>query len=177
MAGAAPGGPPLVTEAMRAAVGTEIDRKVSFPIAASDIRRWAIAVYFPAEPPGEFWDESYARTSGHGGLVAPEEFNPFAWMLADPPGIKPSYEPGGPSLESELGLPEVPTSHMLNGGTDIEYGVRMRPGDVITSCTTLAGYDERNGRLGAMLFTSMRSRWTNQHDELVKTVVSTVIRY
>jgi hypothetical protein len=167
----------FITAAMKAAVGRELDRLVSFPIAASDIRKWAVAVYHPHDPPPLFWDASVASASAHRGIVAPEEFNPFAWMVATPHGRKPGYVPGGPSVEARLGLPEVDTDYMLNGGTDITYGVRMRPGDVITSVTSLSDYSEREGRLGLMLFTKTTARWVNQDDELVKSVTNAVIRY
>lgn len=167
----------LVTDAMRAAAGTELERSVSYPISSSDIRRWALAVYHPAEPPREFWDVEYADAGPNGGIVAPEEFNPFAWMTAQPPGLKPDYGPGGPSLEERLGLEAVATSFMLNGGVRIEYGTRMRPGDVITATGTLGRYWQRVGRLGTMLFSTTVSRWENQRHELVKSVTNTLIRY
>lgn len=167
----------LVTPEMVAAVGTTLDRTVSFPVSASDIRRWALAVYFPDEPPPQFWDETSQAALTAGGIVAPEEFNPFAWMCAEPGGMKPSYEPGGSTLEARLGLAEVPTKSMLNGGTTEDYGAAIRPGDVIVATSALAAYDERPGRLGQMLFTRTSSHWTNQRGEPVKTVVNTLIRY
>lgn len=161
----------LITEAMAAAVGSEVGRSRSYPIAASDIRRWAIAVYYPDPPPNRFWDDG----SSGDGIVAPEEFNPFAWMAADPPGPQPP--PGDYSIEAKLGLPEVGLAHMLNGGIDVEYGEPMRPGDVITSVSTLDDYVERDGRLGPMLITRTRTEWRNQHDRHVKTQINTLIRY
>jgi hypothetical protein len=53
----------------------------------------------------------------------------------------------------------------------------MRPGDVVSSATSITGYREREGRLGLMLFTTMESNWTNQHGDLIKTQRSTLIRY
>jgi hypothetical protein len=168
----------VITEEMLAAVGRETGRSVSYPVSVSDIRRWAIAVYYPEEPPRLFWDEDYAATTVHGGIVAPEDFNPFAWMAAEPPGLPPSvggYDPD--RTEKLLGVPPPGLPNLLNGGMEVEYGVRMRPGDVITSVSRLAGYKEREGRLGRMLFTSSESVWTNQHGELVKRNIGTVIRY
>lgn len=167
----------LVTVEMHEAEGRELSRMVSFPIAASDIRRWVIAVYHPHDPPPLFWDAAVAADSIHDAIVAPEEFNPFAWMAAEPHGEKPGYVPGAASIEAKLGLAEVGTNYMLNGGTEITYGARMRGGDVITSSTVLSGYREREGRHGPMLFTMTTARWTNQHDQLVKSVTNTVIRY
>src|SRR5260370_5037166 len=77
----------MISDAMRAATGRELSRAVSYPVSASDIRRWAIAVYFPAEPPPRYWDPEIAARSRWGGIVAPEDFNPFAWMSAEPRGI------------------------------------------------------------------------------------------
>ena len=168
----------VITEDMLGAIGRETRRSVSYPISVSDIRRWAIAVYYPEEPPRLFWDEAYAATTAHGGIVAPEDFNPFAWMAADPPGLPETiggYDPD--QTEKTLGVTAPGLRNLLNGGMEVEYGVRMRPGDVITSVSRLAGYKEREGRLGVMLFTSSETVWTNQRDEFVKRNIGTVIRY
>jgi len=168
----------VITEDMLGADGRETRRSVSYPISVSDIRRWAIAVYYPEEPPRLFWDEAYAATTVHGGIVAPEDFNPFAWMAAEPRGLPETiggYDPD--QTEKTLGVTGPGLRNLLNGGMEVEYGVRMRPGDVITSVSRLAGYKEREGRLGLMLFTSSETLWTNQRDEFVKRNVGTVIRY
>lgn len=163
----------LITPAMADAVGTDICRTRSYPIAASDIRKWALAVYHPQSPPPQFWDGG----STGDDIVAPEEFNPFAWMTADPPGPPSALGPAGPSLESLLGLPNVGLAYMLNGGIEVDYGAPMRPGDVITSITTVADYSEREGRLGPMLISRTRSEWTKGDGARVKTQINTLIRY
>jgi len=167
-----------ISEEMQAAVGTELDRRVSYPITVSDIRRWAMAVYYPEEPPRLFWDEEYAATTRHGGIVAPEEFNPFAWMSAEPAGVPQGKGGNDPDhTEKQIGIQGPGLAFMLNGGMDIEYGARMRPGDVITSVSRLAGYRERPGRLGRMLFSMTESTWTNQQDQMVRRSINTLIRY
>jgi len=163
-----------ISAEMTAAVGREFGRRQAFPISESDIRKWAIAVYYPEDPPRMFWDAAYAATTVHGGIVAPEDFNPFAWMAADPPGIRHG---GYVGIEGSLGVEPPKTGFILNGGLEVTYGKRMRPGDVITSVSTLTGYQERQGRLGLMLFSTQLDRWTNQHDELVKSAEMTLIRY
>ena len=79
--------------------------------------------------------------------------------------------------EALLGAEVPPTTAMVNGGLDVDYGVRMRPGDVITSVSTVGEYKEREGRLGLMLFSSTLDTWTNQRGETVKTSRGTLIRY
>jgi hypothetical protein len=168
----------FVSEAMEAAVGRELARLVSYPIVESDIRKWAIAVYYPEPPPRRFWDAEFAASTTFGGIVAPEDFNPFAWISAFPPG-PPSPEGNNDPQKTEktLGIEPPAVEFMLNGGIEVEYAEPMRPGDVITSVTRLGSYRERPGRLGPMLFTTLENTWTNQRDELVHRARSTVIRY
>lgn len=168
-----------ITEDMRAAVGRELGRAVSFPVSESDIRRWAIAVYHPESPPRKYWNGKAAADTREGGIVAPEDFNPFAWMTAEPEGgslmASAATDPDG--LEKQLGIEGPGLKNVLNGGLSSDYGVPMRPGDVITSVTRLAEYRERPGSLGLMLFTTSESVWTNQRGEVVKTSRGTLIRY
>lgn len=167
-----------ISAEMRAAVGSELGCSVSWPVSASDIRKWAQAVYYPEPPPRRFWDEEQAAATPAGGIVAPEEFNPFAWMTAEgPPAPEHAPEPGG-SPEVALGIAPPGTQFILNGGMECTYtGVPMRVGDVITSVTRLAEYSEREGRLGLMLFTVSESEWFNQRGESVKTSRMSLIRY
>jgi N-terminal half of MaoC dehydratase len=166
-----------ISPAMADAVGSELSRQVSYPISESDIRKWAIALYYPESPPRLFWDADFARGSVHGGMVAPEDFNPFAWMTAEPGGVQGSRSNDPQGTEKTLGLEPPAVAFQVNGGISVTYGQRMRPGDVITSITRLGGYQERTGRLGLMLFTTQDTSWTNQHGELVRQTQGTVIRY
>jgi hypothetical protein len=173
-----------ISPEMEAAVGREYGARTSFPISASDIRKWALALYYPERPPRLFWDEAYAATTSHGGIVAPEDFNPFAWLTADaldedPTQVRPSQRStgGGNWPEHSVGVAPPTMQNNLNGGMECTYGVRMRPGDVIRSVTSIAGYHERSGRLGLMLFTTTEQRWTNQEDQLVKAQRDILIRY
>ena len=169
-----------ITPQMRDIVGLELRRSTSFPITDSDIRRWAIAVYYPEPAPRLFWDAEYAA-----GTVArrdrrPRGLQPVRVADADRGRRRrgrPAPTGGFVSPEEVLGVEKAATQSLINGGTEVEYGVRMRPGDVITSVTTLAGYSEREGRLGLMLFTTSEDTWTNQRGETVKTSRNTLIRY
>ena len=166
--------PPVsyVSEQMRECVGCELDRRTSYPITSSDIRRWAVACYYPEPPPQRFCVVP-AGPADRGVPAAPEDFNPFAWLIAEPAGPPPSLR----DPEEVLGIsgPDAPVR--LRGGMSVEYGVPMRAGDVITSVRRLGGYDERNGRRGPMLLTTIVDTWTNQHDELVKSFEFTFIRF
>jgi hypothetical protein len=170
--------PSVISAAMREAIGRAIRRQVSFPVSESDIRRWAIAVYYPERAPRHFWDADGSAVTRRGGIVAPEEFNPFAWMPAEIDECAGETSFSDPDhVERAVGAPGPGLQFMLNGGLDVAYGEPMRPGDVITSVLRLVGYYERQGRRGLMLFTTMEDTWTNQRDELVKCYRATLIRY
>jgi hypothetical protein len=175
-----------ITEDMRGLIGRRIETIVSFPIDASDIRRWALAVYYPEKPPPRYWDAGSQDAAGWGGLVAPDDFNPFAWMAAERRGPGPEVRPiavahaliMAGATEQLFGVQPPDLTHGLNGGIAVTYGpARMRPGDVITDNAAISEYTEREGRLGLMLFTTTDHVWTNQRGDLVKTQRLTYIRY
>ncbi len=171
----------LVTPDMKVRKGVWGDERRSYPVSTSDIRKWAIAVYWPERPPSLFWDEEYAKATRWGGIVAPQDFNPFAWPVermrasdeARPGdvnrGARGSVDAGGASTSRR---PRV-----MNGGQTDTYGVPIRPGDVITSRSRLRDWEERTTRLGQTLFSFSETEWHNQEGDLVKRRVSTSIRY
>jgi hypothetical protein len=67
--------------------------------------------------------------------------------------------------------------NVLNGGQTDTFGVRMRPGDVITTRTRLSHWNEREGRAGLMLFSFYETEWRNQDGELVKRRLATLIQF
>ena len=162
----------LVSAAMMERKGVWRPGKVSPPITDSDIRRWAIAVHWPEEPPAIFWDAEYAAETRWGTIIAPPDFNPFAWPVTSPRAAKPkSGSSEGAKDRSSKGR------RGMNGGQVDTYGVPMRPGEVISARNRLRDWDERETRLGQTLFTYTETEWRNQDDELVKRRVSTGIRY
>ena len=87
--------PSMVSADMIERKGVWSEPRLSYPVAASDIRRWAIAVYWPERPPPLFWDEEYAVTTRWGGIIAPQDFNPFAWPVGRPAMAPPGMGGGG----------------------------------------------------------------------------------
>lgn len=157
----------LVTPEMERRKNQWSEPRVSPPISQSDIRKWAIAVYWPETPPRLYWDEEYAKTTRWGGIIAPQEFNPFAW---------PVRRENVPAQQTSSAAGSVGTRGM-NGGQVVEYLAPMRPGDVISSSTALVEWRERRTRLGLTLFSVSETRWTNQRGEVVKISRNTGIRY
>jgi hypothetical protein len=164
--------PPIeLSDEVRSFIGQERNREISRPISLSDIRRWAVAVYWPERAPRLFWDEDYARSTRFQGIVAPEDINPFAWPVEG--GMDPYRRNNMLDAFERMGI----GSNILNAGSDSRYHLRMRPGDIITAVTTVDDIFVREGRLGSMLFTIHKVSWTNQNGEAVKTMMQTSIRY
>jgi hypothetical protein len=138
------------------------------PVSVSDIRKWAIAVYWPETPPHLYWDAEYAMTTRWGGIIAPQDFNPFAWPVNRSENFRNAPDV---HVNSERPL------RGMNGGQTDTYGVPMRPGDVISTSAALVDWEENEGRLGLTLYVYNEIRWTNQKAELVKTRRSVSIRY
>ena len=158
----------LVTQEMRDLKGVWRDHKTSFPVTESDIRRWAIAVYWPETPPKIYWDVDYAADTRWGGIIAPQDFNPFAWPV----------ERAGPASAGALpGQKTEKGGNVLNGGQKDIYFEPMRAGDVITARTRLTHWEERHGRNGLTLFQYTETEWHNQKEQLVKRRISTRVRY
>ena len=155
-----------ITDEIHRLLNVERDVLVSPPISASDIRKWAIAVYWPDTPPRQFWDTAYAKTSRWRGIIAPEEFNPFAWPIER----REATRLGGPQGKE-------PGQRGMNGGSEATYYTPMRPGDVIRSSTKLAEVYEKTGRLGVMMFLVNETTWTNQESERIKVDRKVSIRY
>jgi len=153
--------------------------RVSWPVSASDIRKWAQAVYWPEVPPRIYWDEEYAKTTKWGGIIAPQEFNPFAWPLEGAYGQAAALAEitGAPRPESTLPMGSGPGLHAMNGGQTMRYYAPIRPGDVITSTTALVDWNERATRLGLTMFITHETRWTNRNDVIVKITSDVLIHY
>lgn len=148
-------------------LGRPTEPVVAYPVGASDIRRWAQAVYYPEPAPAVYVDAAAAAAGPWGGIVAPRDFNPFAWVEAYHPEAYPWMR----------GMGTEPGYRGLNGGQRNLSFAPIRPGDVITSVATLVDAYEKEGRLGTMLFLVDESRWTNQDGDLVRIGVRTSIYY
>jgi hypothetical protein len=158
----------LVTPEMLERKGVWGSARLSPPVSESDIRKWAIAVYWPETPPPIYWDVDYAATTRWATIIAPPDFNPFAWPVTVERPPRPAATNTARSSRGRRGM---------NGGQVDTYGVPMRPGDVIGARARLRDWDERDTRLGLTLFSFSETEWRNQQGELVKRRVATAIRY
>ena len=148
-------------------LGRAVAPVTAYPVGANDIRRWAVAAYHPEDPPADLVDEAVAAAGPWGRLVAPRDFNPFAWVKAFRPDAYPWMR----------GMGTEPGTRGLNGGQRSAYFAPIGPGDVVTVTARLVDAYEKPGKLGTMLFLIDESRWVNERGELVKLGWRTSIYY
>jgi hypothetical protein len=162
----------LLSDGMRGALGVWDDwGEWSAPIRDSDIRRWALAVYWPELPPRRFWDAHAAEATTAGGIVAPEEFNPFAWPA--PRSTRTD--------EARTNVDRRPDPHRVrgrvNGGCRVTYGEPMRPGDRIRRRVRLQGWRVADSSRGPLLLADYEHEWRNDRGDLVRTAVYTLVHW
>ena len=129
--------------------------------ATSDVEKGAIIKF--AEAIGDenpvFNDEAAARESRYGGLIAPPTFLRSV-------------------TSSRVVLPfDFPFERRLDGGSEWEYFVPIRPGDRITAVARIEDINEREGRMGVMIITSTKTTYRNQFDQVVASQIGTSIAY
>ena len=144
-----------VTDEVKKQIGTQTEARV-VEIERGAIRRFAQAI---GDPNPLFNDEAAARKTRFGGMIAPPTFGRSL---------------GGGIPDIKLNLPQF---RGLDGGSEWEYFVPIRPGDQITVVSKIADLREREGRLGPMVFITVEHSYTNQFGELCALQRSTAIRY
>ena len=145
----------VITPEMRAAIGVASE-PATHEVEAGAIRRFADAI---GDPDPLYRDESAARESRYGGIIAP-------------PTFLRSMDPDLPTAELEVPYPMV-----IDGGSDWEFFEPVRPGDTITVTSRVVELKERTGRLGPMLFVIRETSYVDQHDRTAAVQRSTLIYY
>lgn len=136
------------------------------PVGRNDIARWATATYWPDPAPDRYLDPAKAADGPWGELVAPRDFDPFAWMPDRPWSGDWLWEMGA-----------EPGSRVLNGGQHNWYFEPIRVGDVISVRRRFIDVAERQTKRGPMVFFTSEFRWTNQAGALVRVGEQTTIYY
>jgi acyl dehydratase len=138
-------------------IGRTLPPVVAPAVGVNDITRWAIATHWPEPAPS---------LEGPWGLVAPRDFDPFAWM------------PNRPWAGDWLwGMSAEPGGRVLNGGQRNRYFEPIRPGDVISVTRRFVDVIERETKSGPKVFFTSEFVWRNQHDALVRIGEQTTIYY
>ena len=143
----------FVTDEVKKLIGSQSQPR-TFEIERGAIRRFAEAI---GDPNPLFNEEQAARHTRFGGMIAPPTFMR--------------------SLGIEFLDVKVSASRGLDGGSEWEYFEPIRPGDRISVVSKIADIRENAGRLGAMVFITVETSYTNHYNQLCALQRSTVIRY
>ena len=136
----------------RSIIGREFDHTVFAPVTKEQILAYAAAC---EETNPLYTDEAAAARGPYGGLIAPPTFP----VRLRGRHFMPKNLPKG--LASLTGF---------DAGKDIEFGVPVRPGDILTTSSTVHDIYEKTGRSGRMTFIVFRTTVTNQRNEMVAVV-------
>ena len=136
-------------------IGKEFDR-YTYNVSKEEIVEFAQSV---GETNPIYTDESYAKTTPYGGLIAPATFCVVFRSKARLPDLKLNYGKRG-----------------FDGGKECRFYTPVRPGDTITGVDRIAEVYEKTGRSGSMIFIVRESELTNQHGETVAVVRQSLIR-
>lgn len=143
-------------EELKSKVGAVWQSRV-YEIEKGMLQRFAQAI----EDPNPLWqDEEHARKTRYGGIIAPPT---FLAML----GLE----------QIQQLLASAPNETSLHGSTELECYQPVRAGDVVTATTKIAGFRQRQGKMGTMTFVTFDITYENQRGELVGRCRQMVINY
>ena len=114
-------------------------------------------------------DEVAARRSRHGEIVAPVLL--FQTVCRE---IIPEWELMPDGQHASLGVEGV-TGAAVFAGQEVELGLPVHVGDVITMQEKLLGIEEKEGRSGHLAIVTTEETYTNQSGGLIATTVTTRI--
>ena len=140
-----------------AIIGREYDRMTYPPVTATELIAYARSL--GVEDP-LYLDEEAASAGPFAGLVA---FPTYVVKLR-----------GGVHFPPEV-MKEM-TRSGFDAGKDLELGVPIRPGDVLTASSRVTQIYDKTGRSGTMVFLVFRHELRNQRDELVANVDNRIMQ-
>lgn len=145
----------IITHSLRSAIGVFSD-PVFYKVDKDVIAQFARAI---GDCNPIYTDESHARSSRHGRIIAP-------------PTFLRSMEPPLPGETYSISYPEV-----FDGGSKWEYFEFVGEGDTVSVSTKIIDLKERKGSLGPMLFIIRETIYINQMNKKVALQRSTYIYY
>ena len=137
-----------------------------FEVEKGSSKRYAVAV---DDLNPLYLNEEACRASKYGTIVAPPGF--FGWPVKQPSPRFPPLMEGVMNALSEAGFPDI-----LDGGTEFDFVLPIRAGDVIVCSRTLSDIFSRGGSGGRkMAFFVIESSYVNQNGQLACKTHQTII--
>lgn len=133
----------IINDTMRNAIGIESE-PVEYPVERWHIKRFAEAV---GETNPLYLDETEARKTRHGGVIAPPTFYRAFYPKEPPVNV----------------MQEANLKRVLDGGSEWEFFEPIRPGDTISVTSKLGELNVKQGRAGPMLIVAVDHTYRNQY--------------
>ncbi len=165
-----------LSEELREMVGLTGNPKVARdPVNVPTIRNWCDAI---ADANPNFTDAEAAANGPHGGIVAPPAML-NVWTM---PGLTMGQQPGRdlkePSAVVYGKLDAAGYSSVVATNSDQTYERYLRPGDLVTSLTTLVDVsEEKKTGLGIGHFVTTEQVFTDQNGDTVGTLSFRVLKF
>ena len=136
-------------------------------VTTRDIKRFAQAI---GESNPLHFDEEYARTTRHGGIVAPPLFcQSLTYEDAPPSELGPDGSP------VEINLP-LSAQRTVGGGSDYTILRLVRAGETITVTSQLTAVRTKQGRSGMLYLIDITTEFSDSGGALVATELATYIK-
>jgi acyl dehydratase len=157
---------PQISDEARGRVGHVTSLRSFEPVSLRHVREYLAAT-------GEWnplhHDEEAARRSRHGQIVAPVFL--FQTVCRE---IIPESELMADGQHASLGVEGVSGSAVF-AGQEVELGVAVHVGDVISMEEKLIGIEEKVGRSGPLAIVTTEETYTNQAGSMIARTVTTRI--
>jgi acyl dehydratase len=147
-----------ISDELKGLLGKELGR-AEYEIEKGMIRNLATATL--DENPA-YQDSEPGRSGPHAGMIAPPA---IVWPIIPP------------QMDWYVTQYDFPLKRLLNAGFEQQFYAPIRPGDTLTGVVTLAELEEKDGRIGHMVFFHFDVVWTNQLAEKVMSLRQTFIKY
>lgn len=156
----------LVTEEVRALVGTTKVYTAPEPFGAASGRYFALAI---GDDNPIYSDPEFAKAQGLQGVTAPLTLITETNQYANLPMPADGYAGHSWNLD-------IPGTRQVRGGNTYTFERRLRPEDIVTATWEIHDLTEKKTGKGAdMLIVHSRATYTNQDDELLAVNEETII--
>lgn len=152
-----------------ASLSARRERVVLRQISAIETQRFAVAI---ADDNRLYFDDAFARSQGHKGIVAPPTYLAaiLGWQAGPPQGelLADGNDP--------CAVPDVlKGKRMMGGGQVLTFHAPVYPGDTISCERELADLYVKQTKSGSATFAVSRIQFYNQDDHLVLSCEETLI--
>jgi acyl dehydratase len=153
----------VATEELKKFIG-KTDEPYIMEVEKGAIKRYAEAI---GDPNPIYHDEEYARTSKHGIILSPPGF--FGWPVKSRPHLS------GVRKELLEAIMKAGYKRLLDGGSEFDFLLPVRAGDIMAASTRIADVYEREGKAGKLIFAVTETTYINQNGDRVAKVRSTLV--